>query len=1158
MNTGHQPMLQSNEPNMKNLKLWYRFDRNDDSIVKDFSGNGFDGVCFNSPTWGTGLSGDSMKFTGGTASSNAPYVAIPNGVLKNMEQVTIASRIKWTGNGTANQWIFAIGSHTERYLFATPKGNPGTCYAAIRNDADLASTTLGEQGVASSSQLVEGAWIHVALTMDPAAKTCVLYLEGKEVARNSQMTKNIAELCDTNQDWAGYIGKSFFDDPYFEGEIDDFRIYDIALSSERIAEIQEEGLEDADVVLAVKQDLQFNDLDIVTNHLVLPNRLYGATIDWCSDKSEYLTLEGIVSRPIAGQQAAVISLEATISKGTEVDKKRFTVRVLPENEAPFRLVVNAGRKEVDIHPNLFGLFFEDINYSLDGGLYPELVQNGSFEFLRSSENALVQTYDGLHAWHKLERAGSSVSITTADTNGLHENNPNYLEIISHESGTGIYNIGFPDEPGNSTPGMRIVQGERYLCSFFARGVDYSGSIEIGITSADGVVDYAASTIEGVFGDWKKFSCVLEPTGSSSTARLQLVMTSAGILHLDMVSLFPERTWKNRENGVRNDLGEMLNDMGAKFFRFPGGCLVEGRVIENRYKWKETVGLLETRKQTFNQWSFRPEYPHYNQSFGFGFYEYFQLAEDLGAEPIPCLNAGISHHDAAGRVTMVPMERMGEVVQDALDLIDFANGTDMTNQWAKLRSDMGHPEPFHLKYLEIGNENGGPEYYERYKLFSEALRASHPEIKLIVGGGFTKNDAINLETWSRMQRGDIDADIVDDHYYLDPNDFYNSMNLYDNYDRNLGTVFVGEYASRGNRMENALAEAAYMTHLEENGDVVELAAYAPLLAKHNYMQWAPDAIFFTNETCYGTPNYYVQKLFMRNVANYTLLWELIRNGKAAHKIQGAIGLGSNRTSVEFTNLTVINDDSGAILLSDDTSNDRLQWSVSTGIWGFSNGVCAQTNPLASNALIYTGNFQANNYTLTVRARKTAGEEGFVIHLGQRDSENYIRLTLGGWGNSKSAFEKIVNGKTSLMTPYFDTVQYPTIETGEWYDIRLTVRSNRVQCYVRGDLVFEIVDRPKTGPVYATAGKDESSGDIVVKLVNPHDVKQTIDVVLNDAGVVCPEGVKTVLKGNGPDDTNTLEHPTQIVPLTTTIDGLGNENSISLDPYSLTLVRFRTKW
>jgi alpha-N-arabinofuranosidase len=341
--------------------------------------------------------------------------------------------------------------------------------------------------------------------------------------------------------------------------------------------------------------------------------------------------------------------------------------------------------------------------------------------------------------------------------------------------------------------------------------------------------------------------------------------------MDMVSLYPVDTWNHRANGLRPDLVQLLADLHPGFLRFPGGCIVEGRQLATRYRWKKTVGDIAERQTIINRWSdefdHRPT-PDYFQSFGLGFYEYFQLAEDIGARPLPILNCGMACEFNSNETAA--LSDLHEYIQDALDLIEFANGP-VTSPWGKLRTQMGHPEPFHLAMLGVGNEQWGPHYVERYKLFAAALKASHPEIQLVVAAGPSPDGDTFDSAWANWRK--LDADIVDEHYYMSPEWFLQNSGRYDHYDRSGPKVFAGEYAAQTtgaarpdnrNNWQAALAEAAFMTGLERNGDVVRMASYAPLLAHVDAWQWTPDLIWFDNLRSYGTPNYYVQQIFSRNV------------------------------------------------------------------------------------------------------------------------------------------------------------------------------------------------------------------------------------------------------------------------------------------------------
>jgi alpha-N-arabinofuranosidase len=508
-----------------------------------------------------------------------------------------------------------------------------------------------------------------------------------------------------------------------------------------------------------------------------------------------------------------------------------------------------------ISPSMFGIFFEDINFGADGGLYPELVKNRSFEF-----------QEPLTGWHEvlgisakgLDSPKGELGIHTQDP--LNPSNPHYLSARVYEPGYSFYNTGFR--------GMGVASGAEYRFSAYVRSGGPK-SIQATITDDGGNV-LGSGSLKGFDAHWKRYETVIRMNGTAQHARLNLTLADTGKLDLDMVSLFPVDTWQHRPNGLRKDLVQLLSDMHPGFLRFPGGCIVEGRQLTTRYRWKNTVGDIATRQTIINRWNDefdkRPA-PDYFQSFGLGFYEYFQLAEDIGAKPLPILNCGMACQFNSSETAAV--SQLDEYVHDALDLIDFANAP-VTTPWGKLRAEMGHPAPFHLTMIGVGNEQWGPRYVERYKIFAAALKAKHPEIQLVVAAGPAPAGEPFDTMWSTWRS--LHADIVDEHYYMSPEWFLNNTGRYDHYDRSGPKVFAGEYAAQSvastsadnrNNWMTAISEAAFMTGLERNGDVVQMASYAPLLAHVDAWQWKPDAIWFDNLRSYGTPDYYVQQIFARN-------------------------------------------------------------------------------------------------------------------------------------------------------------------------------------------------------------------------------------------------------------------------------------------------------
>lgn len=529
---------------------------------------------------------------------------------------------------------------------------------------------------------------------------------------------------------------------------------------------------------------------------------------------------------------------------------------------PVVIAVDAAHPGAQIAPTMFGVFFEDINFGADGGLYPERIKNRSFEF----DEPLTgwKGFLPVDATNSVGLAKGELDIRTDAP--LNSSNPHYLRIRVYEPGYGLYNSGFR--------GIGVEQGAEYRFSAYVR-THGPKSIRATITDGSGK-EIGSGKLEGFDGTWKRYETVIKATATEQHARFNLILDDTGDVDVDMVSLFPVDTWGNRPNGLRKDLVQLLADMHPGFLRFPGGCIVEGRQLANRYRWKNTVGDITTRKTIMNRWNVEFDHrpaPDYFQSFGLGFYEYFQLAEDIGASPLPILNCGMACQFNSSETAR--LDELHEYIQDALDLIEFANGS-VDTPWGKLRAQMGHPAPFNMKMIGVGNEQWGPRYIERYKMFSEALKAKHPEIQLVVSAGPAPAGVVFDEMWGNWRK--LHPDVVDEHYYMSPEWFLQNTHRYDNYDRKGPKIFAGEYAAQTaevakpnnrNNWRGAIAEATFMTGLERNADVVRMASYAPLLAHIDAWQWTPDAIWFDNLRSYGTPNYYVQKVFANNVGTRIL-------------------------------------------------------------------------------------------------------------------------------------------------------------------------------------------------------------------------------------------------------------------------------------------------
>lgn len=539
------------------------------------------------------------------------------------------------------------------------------------------------------------------------------------------------------------------------------------------------------------------------------------------------------------------------------------------NAQKTNLEVNIANTITKIQPTMYGAFFEDINFAADGGLYAEMIKNRSFEF----ETPLMgwkQPNSDKHSFN--EQSGIATTIKVLEN----KTNPNFCRVlVNNDKGFEMINEGFR--------GMGIKKDARYNLSL--KAANHNGAIKkIIIQFIDRNKKVLGETIiVPTATDWQSYSAQFTATQTEAKAQLKITFEGTGTIDLDMISLFPEDTWKNRKNGLRKDIVQLLYDMKPGFLRFPGGCIVEGRTLAQRYQWKKTVGDVDKRETLINRWNTEFDHkpaPDYFQTFGLGFFEYFQLSEDLGAQPLPILSCGMACQFNTGE--LVPMDELDPYVQDALDLIEFANG-GIETPWGRIRSEMGHPKPFNLKLIGVGNEQWGPQYIERFKVFEKAIKSKYPKMTIVSGAGpFPEGDYFD---YGMQELKKLNAEIVDEHYYKNPQWFRENATRYDKYDRKGPKVFAGEYAAQSvaiaspdnkNNWECAFSEAAFMTGLERNAEVVNLTSYAPLMAHEEAWQWTPDLLWFNNLEAYGSANYYVQKLFSTNKG--TDLIAITKDGK----------------------------------------------------------------------------------------------------------------------------------------------------------------------------------------------------------------------------------------------------------------------------------------
>jgi len=776
-----------------------------------------------------------------------------------------------------------------------------------------------------------------------------------------------------------------------------------------------------------------------------------------------------------------------------------------------KLSIDIIKKGVKVSPTQSGLFFEDINHAADGGLYAELIRNRSFE------DATTPDF-----WTVTTQTGAIATATVETQNLLNVSQSQALKLkVSNATSTaraGISNPGFW--------GINVVDGQQYKLSFFAKcDSSFTGTITASLENSTGL-KYAQATITGLGQGWQKFTCTLTATGNNTNGVFVLSTTSKGTLWFDVVSLFPP-TFNNRENGLRPDLAQMLVDLKPAFLRFPGGCFIEGDYLANRFQWKKSIGNIENRPGHSNLWGYRT-------SDGMGFHEFLQLAEDINAAPLFVVNIGLAHNDNQ------PYNVLSGYVQDALDALEYANG-EVTTVYGAMRAANGHPAPFNIKYIEIGNENYfGDNYENRYLQFYNAIKAKYPSVQCIgnVAAWGTDNP-----TWTFSSP----VDLVDEHYYRSPQWFINQYNKYDTYSRSGPKIYAGEYAvtsdcGNGN-LSAALGEAVYMAGMEKNTDIVPMNSYAPIFVNVNDRKWSPDMINYNSSTAYGTPSYYVQKMFSTNKGTITIPVNDSLNTKST-SITGSIGLGSWSTQVDYSSVTVKNN-SNAILFSDQFTT-ASNWTPTSGTWSVSGGVYAQTSTATDCRSISTA-ITDTTYTYAVKARKISGSEGFLIIFGYKDANNYYWWNIGGWGNTQHAIEQCIGGSKSTLMSVAGS-----ISTNQVYDIRIEVSKTKTLFYLNNVLIHTLDNLPAK-MLYTSATLDETNNQLYLKVINPSTNDVTTKLNLNGIPDGLISGKSTVLTSSSALNENSLDNKTNIVPVETSLNSISKTSNYTFKANSFTVLQ-----
>ena len=826
----------------------------------------------------------------------------------------------------------------------------------------------------------------------------------------------------------------------------------------------------------------------------------------------------------------------------------FAINAIAQSEA---ITIDMNQRGAMVSPHLYGIFFEEISHAGDGGLYAELVENRGFEehVLPSSmtySDGRAVAVDSPNYEHRTNRKwnipwnmeekkmrGWKIEGKKANVKGdvstspipLHENTPNAMQMTISQVQKGgkalLTNTGYW--------GMGLKKGERYHLRFYVRSSDYKGSITASLYDGESGQQLATTTFKAQkFNDWTELKATLTSSGSTAKGQLSLEFNNKGTVWVDYVSLFPQNTFKGRKNGQRADVAQMLVDLHPKFMRWPGGCIVEGATYENRVKWKETLGDPMTRRGEWDVWGYRA-------TWGMGYHEFLQFCEDLHMDAMFVNNAGMSCSVRNGDYVSSDAD-MEAVIQDFRDAIDYALADPANNKWAQMRAAAGHPAPFPLKYVEIGNENVGPEYVKHFNQIFSRLKAEYPRIIFINTLGHT--DPLLEQIPGRY--------MVDPHWYRDPNFFFNNNHLFDDAPRNHD-IYVGEYACNagvgaGNLLA-ALSEAAFILGMERNSDVVKMSSYAPLFENENHRDWPCNLIHLNSSQVFGRASYYVQQMAAENRPTYNVgVSETTKAGEAQPFSGGGIGLGSYATQCEFKDIRVTTSDGKT------SSYAVSQFEKKRGEWTVEGDVIRQTsNEPLTLALLPV--FKGENYTVELKARKLDGAEGFFIYYGMDENgRNGYAANIGGWNNRTTAIQPLRRGRTSDI---LGKRARQTVDTNKWYDIKIVFTPNQATVYVDGQEITSAQPVAQTRQ-FCQAGYDEQTGDLVVKVVNGTDKPYLRSFEINGASTIAPIGKVITLSGSA-DDENSFENPTKLSPHTQLYGQFGKEFSYEFAPMSFTILR-----
>jgi len=784
-----------------------------------------------------------------------------------------------------------------------------------------------------------------------------------------------------------------------------------------------------------------------------------------------------------------------------------------------QLTIHADQPGHAISPTFYGLMTEEINHAYDGGLYAELIRN----------RALMDRRDSTPGWSLIQYPGhtGSLSLEPAEPNQPFAGKSLKLTIdpVSKPTGplVGVANDGFW--------GIPIRPSTRYRASFIAKAAPgYTGGLAVTLENVSGSNVLAVARVRSIGAEWSKYSFTLSTDDSLEpmNGRIVFAADQPGTLWLTQCSLMPP-TVHNRPNGTRVDLMQLMSQLTPSFLRLPGGNYLEGNTLDERFNWKTTIGPTELRPGHQGPWGYR-------SSDGLGLLEFLEWCEDLKMQPLLAVFAGY----ALNHTYVKPGPDLEPYVQDALDEIEYVTG-DPKTKWGAARAKDGHPKPFPLKYVEIGNEDmfdGSGSYEGRFAQFYDAIKAKYPTLQMIATRTVTSRT----------------PDVVDDHYYRSARDMAADSTHYDKASRTGPKIFVGEWASvEGNptpTMQAALGDAAWLTGLERDSDLVVMESYAPLLVNVNpgAAQWGTNLIGYDGLSSYGSPSFYVQSLFGQSTGDLTVPYDLTEPTASA---PDPTPHGTWRTESEFKDIEVTHD--GQTLYSRDFSKGGSDWEKPVGTWDLDEGAFRQTSH-DEGTLAYDGDKSWTNYTYHLKARKVEGDEGFMVMFHVRDDQNFWQWNVGGWNDSRSSIQRIEDGSAQEVGRPSRT----TVTAGQWYDLRVEIVDGTIKCYVDGKLTNQAVERPRppVEPLYAAISRSSKTGELFVKVVNISAQDQAVQLNIQGADVTSPDIRGWLLKGD-PGAVNTVRNPTRVAPEPIIARGASGKFTMQFPAHSVSVFRLKSR-